>query len=215
MKMDEHQLKLQIANDVRERIFKIPRKYREYELLYQPAIQVNQSPQETKVSIKFTLGYKENVFPCKLKVEADCLYAKVGSVGAYFNNLKLKGKPDLMIAEFARWLKLARNGTKDGRYAILAFREKPVGFLVHPVDNAYSYAFMAREIAGSGLKPRAILSKYQANAYQGEKIDCWYEEGKFFPKQFYGKGLKMVSDLDLETRQTLLWSFLCYLALMK
>lgn len=213
--MEEHELKLKFAQELRERIFKIPRQNREYELLYQPTIQVNQTPEETKVMIKFTLGHGDNVFACKIRIEAECVYAKVGSVGPYFDKMKLKGTPDRIISEFVKWLQFARRGTKDGEYAILLCQNKPVGFMVHTFDSAYSYAFFAREIAGSGLKPQVLLSKYYPSTYNGDVIDCWYEEGKLYPKQWYGKALKPVEELDLESRQTLLWSFLCRLTLMK
>lgn len=213
--MDEHELKMNLANELRERLFKLPRQNREYELLFQPAIQVKQSPEETKVIIKFTLGFEENVYACRFKMDIDCVYVKVGSVGAFFDNMMIKGNPDLIVAEFIQWMKFARRGTKDGDYAILLCHEKPVGFMVHPIDNAYSFPFMAREIAGSGLKPKVLFKYYDPLKFAGNRIDCWYEDGKYVSKQCYGKGIKSVSELDLETRRTYLWSFLCEMALMK
>lgn len=213
--MDEHEIKMGIANDLRERLFKITRQNREYELLYQPAIQVKQSPEETKVLIKFTLGFEENAYACRFRIETDCVYVKVGSVGAFFDHMQIKGKPELVVAEFVSWMRFARRGTKEGDYAILLCHEKPVGFMVHPVDNAYSYAFMAREIAGSGLKPKVLFKNYDPVNYVGNRIDCWFEDGKYLSKQCYGKGIKPVTDLDLDTRRTYLWSFLCVLELMR
>lgn len=213
--MDEHELKMKLAQELRERLFKIPRQTREYELLYQPAIQVKQSADETKVLIKFTLGFEENVYACTFRIETDCIYVKVGSVGVFFDHMQIKGKPDMMVAEFINWMKFARRGTKEGDYAILLCHDKPVGFMVHPIDSAYSYAFMAKEIAGSGLKPKVLFKHYDSQHFVGNRIDCWYEDGKYLSKQCYGKGIKSVSELDLETRRTYLWSFLCVLQLMK
>lgn len=213
--MDEHEEKITLANELRERLFKIPRQNREYELLYQPTISVKQSVEETKVLIKFTLGYEDNAFACRIRVECDGVYVKVGSVGAYFDHMFIKGKPEMIVAEFVNWMHFARRGTKDGDYAILLCKEKPVGFMVRPIDSAYSYAFMAREIAGSGLKPKVLFKNYDTEKFAGNRIDCWYEDGKYLSKQCFGKGLKPVAELDLETRRTYLWSFLCVLELMK
>lgn len=212
--MDEHEVKMGLAGELRERLFKLTRQNREYELLSQPAIQVKQTAEETKILIKFNLGYKDNAYACRFRVETDCAYVKVGSVGAYFDHMQIKGKPDMIVAEFVSWMQFARNGTKEGDYAILLCHEKPVGFMVRPVDSAYSYAFMSREIAGSGLKPKVLFNKYDRNEFVGNRIDCWFEDGKYLSKQCYGKGIKPVSELDLETRRTYLWSFLCVLQLM-
>lgn len=213
--MEEHELQMNFAQELRERLFRIPRQNREYELLYQPTIQVKQTPEETKITIKFTLGYGDNAFACRFRVEKNCVYVKMGSVGAFFDNMQIKGQPDMIIAEFVSWLQFARNGTKDGDYAILLCHEKPVGFMVRPVDNAYSYAFMAKEIAGSGLKPRVLFRNYNPATFGGNRIDCWFEDDKYMSKQCFGKGIKQVSELDLDTRRTYLWSFLCILQLMK
>lgn len=210
--MDSYELKKRLAESLRENIFKIPRRNREYEMVFQPMIQVS-STGDSKVSIKFTLKYKKSTFPCRVLVETDGAYVHVSGVGAYLDKLFIKGRPDMICSEFVKWMKFARNGMIDGDYAYMFYNSKPVGFMVKPADKKHSYAFFAKEIEACGLKAQKILELYSSIQYEGNHIACQKMEGSYVPTQAFGKGLQPVNSLDLDTRRSLLWSMLCTYAL--
>lgn len=210
--MDDYELKKRYAEVLRENIFKIPRHHREYEMIMQPMIHVNNGA-DTTVQIKFELRYNKKVYPCRILVEKDGGYVHVNGAGAYFDKLFIKGKPQVVCSEFVKWMKFARNGTISGSFAFMFYYGSPVGFMVKPSDKKHSYAFFRKEIEECGLKAVKILELYSAAHYDGNEIDCYKMENVYVPKQAFGKGLLPVNTLDLETKRTLLWSMLCAYAL--
>lgn len=206
--MEEYELKRRMAEALRENIFKIPRRNREYEMVYQPMMQVSPS-NDSKINVKFALKYKESRLSCNMLVETDGAYVHVSGVGAYFDKLFIKGRPDVVCSEFVKWLKFARNGVQDGDYAFMFYLDKPVGVMVCPSDKKYSYAFFAREIEACGLKARKVLELYSPASYEGNKITCKKMENTYLPMQAYGKGIQPVNTLSLDAKRTLLWSMMC------
>lgn len=210
--MESYELKKRLAESIREHIFKIPRRNREYEMVYQPMIQVSQT-NDGKVSIKFTLKYKNNLFPCRMLVETDGAYIHVSGAGAYLDKLFIKGRPDAVCSEFVKWMKFARNGMVSGDYAYMFYHNQPVGFMVKPADKKYSYAFFSKEIEACGLKAKKVFELYSAIQYEGNRIECQKMEDTYLPMQAFGKGLQPVNTLGLDLKRSLLWSMLCTYAL--
>ncbi len=210
--MDSYELKKKLAEMMREHIFKIPRRNREYEMVYQPMIQVSQA-NDAKISIKFTLKYKKSMFPCRMLIETDGAYVHVSGVGAYLDKLFIKGRPDAVCSEFVKWMKFARNGMVSGDYAYIFYNSRPVGFMAKPADKKYSYAFFSKEIEDCGLKAKKVFELYSSVHYEGNRILCQKMEDTYLPMQAFGKGLQPVNSLELDTRRSLLWSMLCTCAL--
>lgn len=210
--MDDYELRRRKAEALREHIFKIPRRNREYEMAFQPIIQVS-TANDARVSVKFTLKYKKSNFSCRMLVESDGAYVHVDGLGAYFDKLFIKGRPEMICSEFVKWLKFARNGLINGDYAYMFYHEKPVGFMVKPSDKKYSYAFFAKEIESCGLRPESVFRLYSSIRYDGNHITCKKADDTYLPMQAYGKGIQPVNTLDLETKRTLIWSMLCMYSL--
>lgn len=206
--MDEYEKKRRMAESLREAIFKIPRRNREYEMLFQPMLQVSNS-NDSKISIKFAMKYKKTKLDCRILVDLDGAYIHVTGIGSYLDKLFVKGRPDVICSEFVKWLKFARNGVMGGDYAFMFHLERPVGFMVRPTDKKYSYAFFAKEIEACGIKAKKIFELYSPLSYEGDKIICRKMEETYLPMQAYGKGIQPVNTLDLETKRTLLWSMMC------
>lgn len=206
--MDDFELKRRLAEAMRESIFKIPRRHREYEMVMQPMLQVSNGV-DTKVSVKFQLKYKTKVYSCRILVETDGGYVHVSGVGAYLDRLFIKGRPEMICAEFMKWMKFARNGIINGDYAFMFYYGSPVGFMVRPANKKHSYAFFSKEIEECGLKAGKVLELYSKIHYDGSEIDCHKLENVYIPKQAFGRGILPVNTLDLETKRTLLWSMLC------
>lgn len=205
--MEDYEIKKRLAESLRESVFKIPRRNREYEMTLQPMIQVSNAGD--KVSIKFTLKYKKASFPCKIQVETDGAYVHVHGAGTYLDRLFIKGKPDLVCSEFVKWMKFARNGTISGQYAFMFHYDKPIGFMVKPTDKKYSYAFFSKEIEACGLKPKKVYELYSEVNYEGNHISCRKMEDTYLPQQAFGKGIQPVNTLDLDTKRAMIWSMLC------
>ncbi|MCI8373379.1 MAG: hypothetical protein HFI75_13510 [Lachnospiraceae bacterium] len=205
--MEEHEIKKKLAESLREGIFKIPRRNREYEMVFQPMLQVSEAGD--KISIKFTLKYKKASFPCRILVEKDGAYIHVSGAGAYLDKLFIKGRPDVVCSEFVKWLKFARNGTIGGSYAYMFCYDRPVGFMVKPEGKRYSYAFFAKEIEACGLKVKKVLELYSDAQYQGQRITCRKMDDTYLPQQAFGKGLQPVDTLDSDMKRMLIWSMLC------
>lgn len=206
--MDEYELRNRLAEAVRENIFKIPRRNREYEMVMQPVLQIGNGI-DTQVSVKFELKYKKKVFPCRMLVERDGARVHVSGVGAYLDDLYIKGSPSIVCSEFVKWMKFARNGTINGDYAFMFYYNTPVGFMVRPADKKHSYVFFAKEIEECGLKANRILKLYSASTYNGSEIVCKKMENTYLPIHAFGKGILPVNSLGLEIKRTLIWSMLC------
>lgn len=206
--MEEYELKKKLAEVLRENIFKIPRRNREYEMLLQPIIQVSPGNGE-KVSVKFSMKYEKRTFDCSMLVEKDGAYIHAGGAGSYLDRLFVKGRPDTVCSEFVKWMKLARNGVINGDFAFMFYLERPVGFMVRPSGGKYSYAFFAKEIEECGLKAKKVFELYSPASYEGNRIVCRKAENVYLPTQAYGKGITPVSTLDLKTKRTMIWSMLC------
>lgn len=205
--MEDYEIKRRIAESLRENIFKIPRRNREYEMSMQPMLLGSNATE--KISIKFSLKYNKKAFPCRMLVERDGVYVHVSGVGAYLDKLFIKGRPDEVCSEFVKWMKFARNGTINGDYAFMFCYDRPVGFMVKPANKKYSYAFFQKEIEACGLKAKKVLELYSAVQYEGNRITCKKMEDAYLPQQAFGKGLQPVNTLDLDTKRALLWSMLC------
>ena len=202
--MEDYELKRRMAESLRENIYKIPRRNREYEMTMQPMLQVNNT--NDKISVKFTMKYKDKTFPSRMLVEKDGAYAHVSGVGSYLDKLFIKGKPDVICSEFVKWMKFARNGLIDGDYAFIFYQDRPVGFMAKPIDKKYSYAFFDNEISACGLKTQKVLELYSKVSYNGQKITCKKMNDTYVPQQAYGKGTQPVKTLDMATKQALIWS---------
>lgn len=213
--MDDLRYRIKLAESLRERIYRIPRSNREYELLYQPAIQVNHSAvPDTRIILKFTLGFGNYVYPCKMLVEEEGAYVRVGSVGPYFDKLFIRGKADMICSEFIKWMMFARYGTVDGKFAFVFYREKLVGFMVQPENDTYCYTFDREEISAAGLRPEKVFETYSPKKYKGDKVGSIIEGEHYIPIQNYGNGIKPITALKPDFRRTLIWSFLCRQSLM-
>lgn len=210
--MDEYELRKRLAEALREHIFRIPRRHREYEMVMQPMIQVSNAD-DMKVSVRFELKYKKKNYPCRILVEKDGGYVHVSGVGAYLDKLFIKGRPEIICSEFIKWMKFARNGTINGDYAFMFYYGTPVGVMIKPANQKYSYAFFKKEIEECGLKAGRVFGLYSKIHYDGNEIDCQKMEDVYIPRQAFGKGLVPVNTIDLDTRRTLLWSMLCAYAL--
>lgn len=210
--MDEYELKKRNAEVLRECIFKIPRRNREYEMTYQPVIQIS-SAGDMRVNVRFVLKYKKNNIACRMQVESDGVFVHAEGLGAYLDKLFLKGKPDVVCSEFVKWMKFARNGVIDGDYAYMFYYDKPVGFMVRPADKKYSYAFFAKEIESCGLLPESVFRLYSSIQYDGNRITCKKADCVYLPMQAFGKGIQPVNTLELEIKRSLIWSMLCMYSL--
>ncbi len=205
--MEDYEVKRRLAEAVRENVFKIPRRSREYDMVMQPMIQMSNN--DTKVSVKFELRYKSKVYPCRILVEKDGGYVHVSGAGAYLDKLFIKGRPEMIVSEFVKWMKFARNGTISGDYAFMFYYGTPVGFMVRPANKKHSYAFFRKEIEECGLKAVKVLELYSKIYYDGNEIECQKLENVYLPKQAFGKGIMPVNALDLDTKRALVWSMLC------
>lgn len=206
--MEEYELKRRLAETLREHVFKIPRRNREYEMALQPIIQVSNA-NASKISVKFSLKYKKSTFACRMLVETNGAYIHVSGVGPYLDKLFVPGRPDVICSEFVKWMKFARNGIISGDFAFMFYMDKPVGFMVRPADKKYSYAFFASDIESCGLKAKKVFELYSPLSYDGNKITCKKAEDVYLPMQAFGKGISPVNTLDLDTKRTMLWSMMC------
>lgn len=206
--MEEYEWKKRLAEVLRENIFRIPRRNREYEMILQPFIEVS-SGNEDKICVKFSMKYDKRRFDCRIYVEKDGAYIHVSGVGSYLDRLFVKGRPEIVCSEFVKWMKLARDGVINGDYSFMFYRERPVGFMVRPSGNRFSYAFFAKDIEECGLKSKKVFELYLPEKYEGNKITCQKAENVYFPMQAYGKGISPINTLDLKTKRTLIWSMLC------
>lgn len=213
--MDNFHFRLTLAESLRERIYRIPRSNREYELLYQPTILVNQSAvPDTRIVVKFTLGFQDYVYPCKMLVEKEGAYVRAGSVGPYLDKLFIRGNADIICSEFMKWMFFARYGTVEGKFAFAFCRNKLVGFMVQPENDRYCYTFFSKEIADAGMRPAKVLGDYSPENYKGDKVECILDGLNYIPIENYGHGIKPVTTLKPEFRRTLIWSLLCRQRLM-
>lgn len=214
--MDEFEKKKKLAESLRELIYQMPRRNREYELLYQPTILVSHSAlPDTKITLKFTIGFGNYAYPCKMLVEREGAYIHVRSVGPYLDRLFIRGKAEVICSEFVQWMKFARHGTVEGRFVLMIHDGKPVGFMVQPENNAFCYIFSQRVIMSCGIKPEKVFETYTKESYRGDLVGCVFYKGAYMPNETLGKGVKPVSSLHPDMRRTLIWSFLCLQSLLK